>query len=184
VKLNGVDPVLGPEMKSTGEVLGLGRSFEEAAGKAFAFKDNLYGDWQKGELVIVSLADGDKQEELGQSIGQLQKDGAVLVATPGTASWLEANGVAVSHVVTEESQLTTLLQKEKAAFALVTATKGNRPGRTGFALRSRLVQQGVQQFFSVDTFDLYVKSIMKKRGGSHAACEDIGTLSKLTAQQA
>ena len=90
----------------------------------------------------------------------------------------------MNHVITEEQAFIELLQKEKAAFALVTATKGNRPGRTGFALRSRMVQQGVQQFFAVDTFDLYVKSIMKKRGGSHAACEDIGTLSKLTAQQA
>ena len=184
VKLNGVDPVLGPEMKSTGEVLGLGRSFEEAAGKAFAFKDNLYGDWQKGDLVIVSLADGDKQDELAQTIAQLQNDGAALAATQGTADWLKSNGVVVSHVITEEQAIIELLQKEKAAFALVTATKGNRPGRTGFALRSRMVQQGVQQFFAVDTFDLYVKSIMKKRGGSHAACEDIGTLSKLTAQQA
>lgn len=184
VKLNGVDPALGPEMKSTGEVLGLGRSFAEAAGKAFAFKDNLYGDWKAGHLVILSLADGDKRDDIRTAIGQIKAEGAVLAATPGTADWLAANGVTVNHVVADEPKLIELLQKEKAAFGLVTATKGNRHGRTGFALRSRMVQQGVPLFSAVETFDLYVKSIMKKRGGSHAACEDIGTLSKLAAQQA
>ncbi|MED1784183.1 carbamoyl-phosphate synthase (glutamine-hydrolyzing) large subunit [Brevibacillus fortis] len=184
IKLNGVDPVLGPEMKSTGEVLGLGHSFEEAAGKAFAFKDNLYGDWQKGQLVMISLADGDKQDGVSESIGQIQADGANLAATPGTAEWLTAKGIVVKHVVTDEAAWIELLQKEEAAFALVTATKGNRQGRTGFALRSRMVQQGVPLFSAVDTFELYVKSIMKKRGGSHAASEDIGTLSKLAVTKA
>lgn len=184
IKLNGVDPVLGPEMKSTGEVLGLGRTFEEAAGKAFAFKDNLYGDWKNGQLVMISLADADKKEEIGQLIGQLQADGATLAATAGTASWLAASGVAVKHVVEDEAAWNQLLQKEQAAFALVTATKGNQQGRRGFALRSRMVQQGIPLFCATDTFSLYVKSIMMKRGGSHAASEDIGTLSKLAPAKA
>lgn len=76
VKLNGVDPVLGPEMKSTGEVLGLGRSFAEAAGKAFAFKDNFYGDWKAGHLVIASLKDSDKQADISKTLAQLQSEGA------------------------------------------------------------------------------------------------------------
>lgn len=184
IKLNGVDPVLGPEMKSTGEVLGLGRTFEEAAGKAFAFKDNLYGDWQTGKLVMVSLTDADKKEEVGKLIGQLQAEGAALAATAGTAEWLAASGVSVKHVVEDEAAWNQLLQKEQAAFALITATKGNQQGRRGFALRSRMVQQGVPLFCATDTFSLYVKSIMMKRGGSHAASEDIGTLSKLAPAKA
>ncbi|MED1791076.1 carbamoyl-phosphate synthase (glutamine-hydrolyzing) large subunit [Brevibacillus nitrificans] len=184
VKLNGVDPVLGPEMKSTGEVLGLGRSFAEAAGKAFAFKDNFYGDWKAGHLVIASLKDSDKQADVSKTLAQLQAEGGVLVATAGTAAWLQETGVAVSHVIENEAKLNELLQKDKAAFALITATIGNRHGRTGFALRGRLVQHGVPLFSAVETFDLYVKSILEKRGGSHAASEDIGTLSKLAAQQA
>ncbi|WP_419877916.1 carbamoyl-phosphate synthase (glutamine-hydrolyzing) large subunit [Brevibacillus centrosporus] len=184
VKLNGVDPVLGPEMKSTGEVLGLGRSFAEAAGKAFAFKDNFYGDWKAGHLVIASLKDSDKQAEISKTLAQLQAEGGVLAATAGTAAWLQETGVTVSHVIENEAKLNELLQKDKAAFALITATIGNRHGRTGFALRGRLVQHGVPLFSAVETFDLYVKSILEKRGGSHAASEDIGTLSKLAAQQA
>lgn len=184
VKLNGVDPVLGPEMKSTGEVLGLGRSFVEAAGKAFAFKDNVYHDWQAGNLVILSLADGDKHDALSRTITQLQAEGAALAATPGTAAWLEAQGIPVSHVIAEEAKLVEKLQQETAAFALITATKGNRQGSSGFALRSRMVQQGVALFTAVETFELYVQSILKKRGGSHAACEDIGTLSQLASGQA
>lgn len=184
VKLNGVDPVLGPEMKSTGEVLGLGRSFAEAAGKAFAFKDNFYGDWKAGHLVIASLKDSDKQADISKTLAQLQSEGGVLAATAGTAAWLQETGVTVSHVIENEAKLNELLQKDKAAFALITATIGNRHGRTGFALRGRLVQHGVPLFSAVETFDLYVKSILEKRGGSHAASEDIGTLSKLAAQQA
>ncbi|MGG0937224.1 carbamoyl-phosphate synthase (glutamine-hydrolyzing) large subunit [Brevibacillus centrosporus] len=184
VKLNGVDPVLGPEMKSTGEVLGLGRSFAEAAGKAFAFKDNFYGDWKAGHLVIASLKDADKQADISKTLAQLQAEGGVLAATAGTAAWLQETGVTVSHVIENEAKLNELLQKDKAAFALITATIGNRHGRTGFALRGRLVQHGVPLFSAVETFDLYVKSILEKRGGSHAASEDIGTLSKLAAQQA
>ncbi|WP_411502668.1 carbamoyl-phosphate synthase (glutamine-hydrolyzing) large subunit [Brevibacillus centrosporus] len=184
VKLNGVDPVLGPEMKSTGEVLGLGRSFEEAAGKAFAFKDHFYGDWKAGHLVIASLKDSDKQADISKTLAQLQSEGGVLAATAGTAAWLQETGVTVSHVIENEAKLNELLQKDKAAFALITATIGNRHGRTGFALRGRLVQHGVPLFSAVETFDLYVKSILEKRGGSHAASEDIGTLSKLAAQQA
>ncbi|MED4911794.1 carbamoyl-phosphate synthase (glutamine-hydrolyzing) large subunit [Brevibacillus centrosporus] len=184
VKLNGVDPVLGPEMKSTGEVLGLGRSFAEAAGKAFAFKDNFYGDWKAGHLVIASLKDSDKQADISKTLAQLQAEGGVLAATAGTAAWLQETGVTVSHVIENEAKLNELLQKDKAAFALITATIGNRHGRTGFALRGRLVQHGVPLFSAVETFDLYVKSILEKRGGSHAASEDIGTLSKLAAQQA
>jgi len=184
VKLSGVDPVLGPEMKSTGEVLGLGRSFAEAAGKAFAFKDNLFGDWREGHLVVVSLKDNDKQEAVGKTLAKLQAEGAVLAATSGTAGWLRASGVAVGHVIESEPKLIELLQTNRAAFALITATIGNRHGRTGFAIRARLVQQGVPLFSAVETFDLYVKSILEKRGGSHAASEDIGTLTKLAAQQA
>lgn len=184
VKLNGVDPALGPEMKSTGEVLGLGRSFAEAAGKAFAFKDNMYGDWQADSLVILSLTDGDKQAGVAATLAQMKEEGAVFAATAGTAAWLAEHQIAVSHVLEQDAQLVSLLQQEKAAFALVTATKGNRQGRLGFALRSRLVQQGVPLFSAVETFELYVQSILKKRGGSHAASEDIGTLTQLAAQQA
>lgn len=108
----------------------------------------------------------------------------MLAATAGTAAWLQETGVTVSHVIENEAKLNELLQKDKAAFALITATIGNRHGRTGFALRGRLVQHGVPLFSAVETFDLYVKSILEKRGGSHAASEDIGTLSKLAAQQA
>ena len=184
IKLNGVDPVLGPEMKSTGEVLGLGRSFAEAAEKAFAYKDKMYGDWQAGHLVILSLRDADKREEVSRTIAGLKADGAVLAATPGTAEWLQGQGISVGHVLVDDKQLAALLQQTPAAFALVTATKGNRRGRSGFALRSRLIQQGVSLFTAVETFDLYVNSKMRKRGGGHAVCEDIGTLTQLAIEQA
>ncbi|UYZ14029.1 carbamoyl-phosphate synthase (glutamine-hydrolyzing) large subunit [Brevibacillus sp. WF146] len=178
VKLSGVDPALGPEMKSTGEVLGLGRTFPEAAGKAFAFKDSVHRPWQRGQVCFVSLADADKTDDVLPAIRKMQEQGAVWAATSGTAVWLGANGFSVTHVVADERDLAALLQTETVAFSLITATKGNRRGRSGFALRSRLVQQGVPLFTAAETFALYVEAITEKRGDGHAACEDIGSLCK------
>ncbi|USG65294.1 carbamoyl-phosphate synthase (glutamine-hydrolyzing) large subunit [Brevibacillus ruminantium] len=178
VKLTGVDPVLGPEMKSTGEVLGLGASFAEAAGKAFAYKDNIFAEWQEGQVCLLSLADADKTDRLLPALTRMQELGAVWAATPGTAAWLKEQGYHVSRIIQDEQQLVELVQEETAAFALITATKGNQRGRRGFALRSRVMQQGVPLFTSSDTFDLYVKAISEKRGAGNAVCEDIGSLSK------
>lgn len=183
VKLTGVDPALGPEMKSTGEVLGLGHSFAEAAGKAFAYKDSIFSSWQAGQICLVSLADGDKTAEVLPALKRLQEQGGVLAGTPGTAAWLKENGLSVAHVIGDEQELVELVQTEGVAFALITATKGNSRGRSGFALRSRAVQQGLPLFTSSETFALYVQAISEKRGDGHAACEDIGSLSKRTVGQ-
>lgn len=178
VKLTGVDPVLGPEMKSTGEVLGLGSTFPEAAGKAFCFKDNIFGKWQEGQICLVSLADADKTAAVLPALERLQELGAVWAATPGTAEWMRNAGFSVAYEICGQQELTELVQAQPVAFAMITATKGNRRGRSGFALRSRALQLGVPLFTSTETFDLYVQSISEKRGVGHAICEDIGSISK------
>ncbi|QQE74083.1 carbamoyl phosphate synthase large subunit [Brevibacillus composti] len=178
VKLTGVDPVLGPEMKSTGEVLGLGSTFPEAAGKAFCFKDNIFGKWQEGQICLVSLADADKTAAVLPALERLQELGAVWAATPGTAEWMRNAGFSIAYEICGQQELTELVQAQPVAFAMITATKGNRRGRSGFALRSRALQLGVPLFTSTETFDLYVQSISEKRGVGHAICEDIGSISK------
>jgi carbamoyl-phosphate synthase large subunit len=180
VKLNGVDPVLGPEMKSTGEVLGLGRTFAEAAGKAFAFKDRVLDGIHAGETCFVSLSDQDKVAAAARSFAAVRSQGARIAATQGTAEWLQENGIRADRVVAAENDFVKLLQEETVSLAVITATKGNRQGRVGFALRSLAVQKGIPLFTAMETLELYLQSIMEKGSDGHAACEDIGTLSKHT----
>ncbi|MFY0543191.1 carbamoyl phosphate synthase large subunit [Brevibacillus sp. H7] len=180
VKLDGVDPVLGPEMKSTGEVLGLGRTFAEAAGKAFAFKDHVHNGLRQGDTCFVSLSDKDKTAVAVGLFAAIERQGAQMAATQGTADWLRENGVEVARVIADEGDFIKLLQAETISLAVITATKGNRQGRIGFALRSLAVQKGIPLFTAVETLDLYLQAIMEKGSDGHAACEDIGTLSKRT----
>lgn len=177
VKLNGVDPVLGPEMKSTGEVLGLGRTFAEAAAKAFRFSEKSVAAVKAGDLIFVSLSDADKAE-FSLPFNQLQEQGVRIAATRGTAEWLRANGIEVHAVVADEQGLAQLLQESGISLALITATKGNRQGRKGFALRSLAVQKGIPLFTALETFELYMQAISAKGSEGHGNCEDIGTLSK------
>jgi len=180
VKLNGVDPVLGPEMKSTGEVLGLGQTFAEAAGKALAYKDRVLGGLDAGSTCFVSLSDLGKTAAAAKCVAEIQSRGVVIAATPGTAEWLGEHGIQRVRVVAAEEAFVQLVQEEKVALAVITATKGNRPGRFGFALRSLAVQKGIPLFTAIETLELYLHTMTEKGSDGHAACEDIGTLSKQT----
>jgi len=180
VKLNGVDPVLGPEMKSTGEVLGLGQTFAEAAGKALAYKDRVLGGLDAGSTCFVSLSDLGKTAAAAKCVAEIQSRGVAIAATPGTAEWLGEHGIQRVRVVAAEEAFVQLVQEEKVALAVITATKGNRPGRFGFALRCLAVQKGIPLFTAIETLELYLHTMTEKGSDGHAACEDIGTLSKQT----
>ncbi|MGC5324846.1 carbamoyl-phosphate synthase (glutamine-hydrolyzing) large subunit [Brevibacillus sp. SYSU BS000544] len=177
IKLNGVDPVLGPEMKSTGEILGLGRTLEEAAAKAFRYKDASYPLLQANDVVFVSLADQDKLPFVSK-IAALAEKGVAFAATEGTAKLLLENGAKQVTVVSEEKEFIELQLQQKVALALITATKGNRQGRKGFHLRSTAVQKGIPLMTAIETFALYLQAFAKKEREGHDACEDIRTLSK------
>lgn len=180
VKLTGVDPVLGPEMKSTGEVLGLGRTLHEAAMKAFRFKDHSINIPQAGDTMLLSLAEADKAE-WSEAIAEMQKRGVRFVATPGTAAWLQAHGAEVQAIVQDEKAFAALLQSTAVSLALITATVGNKQGRKGFALRSTAMQKGIPLFTAMETFTLYVQAILAKESGEYGNCEDIGSLSRRSA---
>ncbi|WP_126428697.1 carbamoyl-phosphate synthase (glutamine-hydrolyzing) large subunit [Brevibacillus marinus] len=174
VKLAGVDPVLGPEMKSTGEILGLGRTFAEAAAKAFAYKDGLHLSLAAGDLVFVSLRDSDKAA-FPDRLKVLRERGVRFAATPGTAELLKRHGVE-PLVIRDASELLKLIQADKVALALVTASKGNRRDRAGFALRSLAVQKGIPLFTALETFDLYQEAWLKRGSGEDGSCEDIASM--------
>ncbi|WP_139491204.1 carbamoyl-phosphate synthase (glutamine-hydrolyzing) large subunit [Brevibacillus dissolubilis] len=177
IKLNGVDPALGPDMKSTGEVLGLGRSLTEAASKAFGYKEGALPALKQGDWLFVSLQDGDKSTLVAQ-LSLLQQQGIQLAATPGTTQYLVSQGLTVPSVISNETELQSFIHKQKIHLALITPTKGNRSDRTGFALRSLALQKGIPLITAVETFGLYLQANQQKESGTHVVCEDLQSLSQ------
>ncbi|GAB7387990.1 carbamoyl-phosphate synthase large subunit [Bacillaceae bacterium] len=162
IKLNGVDPALGPEMKSTGEVLGLGFTVEEAMAKAFAWKQGQDIRLQAGDVIFCSLADQDK-ETFAPHAAQLRELGLQVVATPGTAAFLQGCGVDVLRVVSTLDEVKEVYQSQLPLKAVVnTPTLGNRHGRFGYHLRVLAVQYDLPCFTSLDTFCVFLQA---QKGG-------------------
>ena len=93
-KFPGVDPILGPEMKSTGEVMGVGRTFAEAFAKAQLGAGE---EMKTGGTVFISVRDADKWQ-LPEMAGKLHALGFKLLATQGTAAGIAAAGLPVTSV--------------------------------------------------------------------------------------
>jgi carbamoyl-phosphate synthase large subunit len=169
VKLSGVDPALGPEMKSTGEVIGLAFDIQAALGKALHWKEGVCPPLEAGDSIFVSLSDDMKKEFKPAALTGLN-----IIATPGTAAFLQDHGLAVEAIVTEAAQLKERhLDKEMKAI-LNTPTVGNKQGRFGFALRQLAVQLNIPCFTSLDTFDSY----LKVQAGNEAEPLDLGVYLK------
>ncbi|TMV46629.1 carbamoyl-phosphate synthase large subunit [Paenibacillus mesophilus] len=149
-KLRRVEPTLGPEMKSTGEVMGRDLNFAKALYKGFI------GSGMKipptGAL-IATIADKDKEEaiELFRGFYDL---GYKIVATGGTADALEKAGLRVERVnkLSEGSpNILDLIRNGEAHFVVNTLTKGKTPERDGFRIRREAVENGVVCMTSLDT---------------------------------
>lgn len=154
VKLGGVDPALGPEMKSTGEVIGLSYDLQEAFGKSLHWKEGVCPPVEKGDTLFISLSDTMK-EEFSPFLTALE--GKKVVATPGTAAFLREQGVEVIEEVTEMKQIQALCHEGEIKAFVNTPTMGNRQGRFGFELRQLAVQLQIPCFTSLDTFSSYLQ---------------------------
>lgn len=149
-KLRRVDITLGPEMKSTGEVMGRDAKLEKALYKgliAAGMNIPTHGS------VLVTVADKDKEEalELVQRFHQL---GFKMLATSGTASYLEQEKIPVTKVnkLSEGTpNLLDLVRSGEVSFIINTLTKGKQPARDGFRIRREAVENGVVVFTSLDT---------------------------------
>jgi carbamoyl-phosphate synthase large subunit len=149
-KLRRVDTTLGPEMKSTGEVMGRDRTLAKALYKgliASGIKIPTHGS------LLVTVADKDKEEarDICQGFSDL---GFTLMATEGTARFLEKSGMAVKRVrkIHEDSpNLLDVIRTGEASFVINTLTKGKTPARDGFRIRREAVENGVVCLTSLDT---------------------------------
>lgn len=149
-KLRRVDTTLGPEMKSTGEVMGRDRTFAKALYKG------LIGSGMKippTGAIIATVADKDKEEAI-EILSGFYKLGYKIVATGGTAKALEEAGLHVTRVnkLSEGSpNILDLIRNGEAHFVVNTLTKGKTPERDGFRIRREAVENGVVCMTSLDT---------------------------------
>ncbi len=141
IKFPGVDPVLGPEMKSTGEVMGLGRSF----GEAFARGQLAAGEAipQPG-LAFISVRDADKQSAADLA-RQLHEKGFALCATEGTAQALFARGLAcqrVNKVREGQPHIVDMIKNDEIAL-IVNTTDGKKALSDSASIRRTALQHKV-----------------------------------------
>ncbi len=159
-KLNEVEVALGPEMKSTGEALGLAETAEEAYLKGFASTKMAIPRPEEGG-VLFAIADHDKREALGlaETFAALGFD---IYATTGTAHMLNHNYVGAQPVPRpgeDTDALAKLFDSGKIRLIITTPTHGRDPHRAGFRLRRMAVEYGIACVTSIDTAKLLMKCV-------------------------
>lgn len=158
-KLHDVDTSLGPEMKSTGEVLGIADNFPEALYKGIIASGIRLP--QKGDGILMTVRDTDKPE-LVSIAEEFEKLGFTLYATGKTAHMLNHNGIATNAVkkLDEGSpNILDLIQSGKLGMIINTPTKGRKPDRDGFKIRRKAVEMSIPCLTSLDTAAAIIKCL-------------------------
>ena len=140
-KFPGIDPILGPEMKSTGEVMGVGETFGEAYGKAELGANDEIPD---GGRAFISVRDRDKNE-VGYLAKNLLSLGFELVATKGTAEIIrkEGHSVQVVNKVAEGRPHIVDMIKSDSIDMIINSTEGREAIRDSGTIRSSAEQRGI-----------------------------------------
>jgi len=141
IKFPGVDPLLGPEMKSTGEVMGISSSFGEAFGKAQLAAGGAIPD--KG-LVFISVRDADKPAAIDIA-RELSRLGFVLCATKGTAYALDEAGLDCLRInkVREGQPHVVDMVKNDAIHLIINTTEGKKAIADSYSIRRSALQHKV-----------------------------------------
>lgn len=150
-KLHDVDTSLGPEMKSTGEVLGIGKTFHEALYKGIVASGMKLPS--KGGGVLMTVRDSDKTELINIA-EQFEKLGFELWATGKTANMLNMHGIATNAVkkIDEGSpNILDLISSGRIKLVINTPTRGRQPERDGFKIRRKSVEMSIPCLTSLDT---------------------------------
>ena len=157
IKFPGVDSLLGPEMKSTGEVMGVGRTFGEAFAKAlFATGDVL----PEHGTIFVSVHDGDKHDAV-QVSRDLEKLGYEIAATRGTARALKAAGVRCRTInkVQEGCPHIVDMLKSGEIDMIVNTTEGKQAIADSYTIRRAALQYRVPYFTTIAGAQALVQAI-------------------------
>ena len=173
-KLSGLDTQLGPEMKSTGEVLGVGKTLTESMYKGFIAAGYKL---QKEGGVFISVKDSDKPEisEIGRRFMDM---GFEIFATDGTAEVLMENGVAANVIKRLEGPKNAmeLIENGTLSYIISTSSKGRLPERESVKLRRHGVVAGVDCLTSLDTANAVLECLESTFTEDNTSIVDINTL--------
>ena len=175
-KLTDVDTQLGPEMKSTGEVLGVGRNLSEALYKGLVAAG--YKMYKSGG-VLITVRDSDKSEivEIAKKFAAL---GFELYATKGNAAMLRNSGLEVTEVAkiheSDTNNTISLLESGKVNYIISTSAKGRLPARDSVKLRRRAVMLGIPCLTAIDTADALADSLMSRYSEINTELVDINNM--------
>ncbi len=183
-KLTDLDTHLGPEMKSTGEVLGIGDSLEEALFKgliAAGYKMDYDRSTAEKMGVFMTVRDGDKGEivNIAEKFNSL---GYSLYATEGTAKVLEKAGLLVNVVPkiyqNSDENTSTLLDSGAIKYVVSTSARGRNPLADDVKIRRKACILGIPCLTSCDTANALVTSLMSGQSEDRTILVDMNTLVK------
>ncbi len=158
-KLRGAEISLGPEMKSTGECLGIAKTFNEALYKAFLGAGITLPRYRQ---MIITVKDADKPEAVGVA-KRFEALGYTIYATRSTAKYLKSHGVDVRKInkITQESpNVMDLILGHRIDLVIDTPTQGNGDkSRDGFLIRRNAIETGVYCITAMDTANALALSL-------------------------
>ena len=174
-KIRGAEISLGPEMKSTGECLGISKSFNEALYKAFLGAGiNL----PKYKQMIITVKDADKGEII-EIARRYEKLGYIIYATRSTADTLNENGVKarkINRISQESPTVIDLILGHKIDLVIDTPTQGRDKSRDGFLIRRTAIETGVNVITALDTARALVTSLENESTEEGLTLVDIAKL--------
>ena len=172
-KIRGAEISLGPEMKSTGECLGIAKNFDEALYKAFLGAGVVLPKY-KQMIITVKKAD---QPEAAEVAKRFEALGYTIYATRHTAEYLKEQGVKarkVNKIRQESPTVMDLLLGHKIDLVINTPTQGRDKSRDGFLIRRTAIETGVNVITSLDTANALARSL--EAGAKDLTVVDIATL--------
>ena len=175
-KLIDLDVHLGPEMKSTGEVLGIGRNLKEAVFKGLAAAGY---HMEKDGGVFISVKDGDKPE-IAEVAEKFERLGFKLYATEGTAKVLEEEGMDVTVVnkIHEDrvNNTSKLIESGVVKYVISTSSKGRIPTRDSVKIRRKAIDYAVPCLTSIDTANALAESLLSHYSEENTRLVDINSI--------
>ena len=184
LKLHGVDTMLGPEMKSTGEVLGIAPSFHEAMMKGLVAAGYQFKTPGPGSCVIISVKDSDKAEA-AELAWKLHDYGYKIYGTPGTARFLNSEMVPCS-VVRQMSgarpNVIDLLESGLVDYIISTSPHGRDPHRDSVKFRRKATELSIPTITAMDTARVLVDALRGDHDISQMELVDIAHLHREAAK--
>lgn len=177
-KLRGAEISLGPEMKSTGECLGIGKSFDEALYKAFL---GAGVQLPKYKQMIMTVKDADKPEAVGVA-KRFEKLGYKIYATRSTAKYLQEHGVdalRINKISQESPNVMDLILGHKIDLVIDTPTQGRDKTRDGFLIRRNAIETGVYCITAMDTANALARSLEHANENKELNLVDIATVKNI-----